>query len=124
MRVLYVIDSLFGGGAEESLAVLAPHLVAAGVELDVAYLHERGDALKSSLTGAGARVSALGTNRRSAMKALRAHQRALRPDVLHTTLFEADIIGRVSNFTTSTPIVTSLVNEAYGPEQLNNPQLR
>jgi glycosyltransferase involved in cell wall biosynthesis len=124
MRVLYVIDSLFGGGAEESLAVLAPHLVGAGVELDVAYLHERDAALKSALTGAGARVSTLGSDRRLAMKALRALQRTRQPDLVHTTLFEADIIARVANITTSMPIVTSLVNEAYGPEQLGNPQLR
>jgi glycosyltransferase involved in cell wall biosynthesis len=124
MHVLYVIDSLFGGGAEQSLAVLAPHLVRAGVELDVVYLHERDAALKSTLTGAGARVSALGSNRRTAMKGLRAEQRIRQPDVVHTTLFEADIIARIANLGTSMPIVTSLVNEAYGSDQLRNPQLR
>jgi glycosyltransferase involved in cell wall biosynthesis len=124
MHVLYVIDSLFGGGAEQSLAVLAPHLVRGGVELEVLYFHERDDGLKSALLCAGARVHALGGNRRIAMQQLRARQRTRRPDLVHTTLFEADVIARIANLGTSIPIVTSLVNEAYGPEQLRNPQLR
>src|SRR6185436_18900342 len=42
MRVLTVIDSLDpSGGAEQSLAAMAPALVAEGVELHVAYLRER-----------------------------------------------------------------------------------
>ena len=41
VRVLYVIDSLVPGGAERSLATMAPHLIARGVDLDVAYLKDR-----------------------------------------------------------------------------------
>lgn len=35
MRLLYVIDSLAPGGAETSLAAMAPGLVARGIELHV-----------------------------------------------------------------------------------------
>ncbi|MDF2745204.1 MAG: hypothetical protein K0S88_6582, partial [Actinomycetia bacterium] len=41
MRVLYLIDSLVPGGAERSLAAMASHLVAGGIVLEVAALHER-----------------------------------------------------------------------------------
>jgi len=39
VRVLYLIDSFTEGGAERSLAALAPGLVQAGVELEVACVH-------------------------------------------------------------------------------------
>ena len=50
MRVLYLIDSLVPGGAERSLAAMAPHLVAGGIVLEVATLHE-------SELGAAARIA-------------------------------------------------------------------
>jgi glycosyltransferase involved in cell wall biosynthesis len=51
--------------------------------------------------------------------------RRLRPDLIHTTLFEADLAGRFASVVTRIPNVTSLVNMAYGPEQLAaTPKLR
>ena len=47
-----------------------------------------------------------------------------RPDLVHTTLAEADLVGRVAGALTRTPVVSSLVNIAYGPEQLDDPKLR
>jgi len=57
-RVLQVIDSLARAGAEQSLVVLAPHLVAAGVDLHVAYLVER-DGLRPELERIGVPVTSL-----------------------------------------------------------------
>ena len=61
---------------------------------------------------AGARVSS---------GAPRASSRARRPDICHTTLFDADVIGRVASIGSGAKLVCSLVNAAYGPEQLANP---
>lgn len=36
---------------------------------------------------------------------------------MHTTLFEADLIGRLAAGLARVPVVSSLVNVAYGPEQ-------
>ncbi|HEV2928003.1 MAG TPA: hypothetical protein VGW74_04870, partial [Propionibacteriaceae bacterium] len=55
MRVLYVIDSLVPGGAERSLAALAPAYGERGVALDVAYLHDR-PGVQAELESAGATV--------------------------------------------------------------------
>lgn len=55
MRLLYVIDSLAPGGAETSLAEMAPGLVARGVELHVLPLGPRLD-LAPRLELAGAMV--------------------------------------------------------------------
>ena len=118
MHVLYLIDSLVPGGAERSLAEMAPHLVSGGIRLEVATLHERpgvqadlirGGARLHRLDGRGGRI---GWIRRTARLI-----RQLRPDLIHTTLFEADIAGRVAAMRCRAPVVSSLVNIAYGPEQ-------
>ena len=126
MRVLYLIDSLIAGGAERSLAALAPWYRDAGVRLDVAYLYERDNVWIPALRDAGADVVSL-----AGVGALPAKVRAVsrlvserRPDVVHTTLFDADVIGRLATLTSRVPVACSLVNAAYGPEQLADPALK
>jgi glycosyltransferase involved in cell wall biosynthesis len=106
------------GGAERSLAALAPHLVADGVQLEVATLHQRAGLQEElrrsgvplhSLEGPGGRAGWIGRAVRLIV--------ARRPDLVHTTLFEADVAGRVAATVCRTPVVSSLVNVAYGPEQ-------
>jgi glycosyltransferase involved in cell wall biosynthesis len=119
VRVLYLIDSLVPGGAERSLAAMAPHLVAGGIVLEVASLHER-PGVQAELAAAGVRLHSLAGGGGRAGWARRA-QRLIRdrqPDLVHTTLFEADLAGRVAATICRVPVVSSLVNVAYGPEQL------
>ncbi|HWH36063.1 MAG TPA: glycosyltransferase family 4 protein [Acidimicrobiales bacterium] len=125
VHVLYVIDSLAAGGAETSLAGLARPLVARGVRLDVAYLHER-PGVGDDLRAAGAEVLSLGggTGRRDWARSAVALVGRRRPDVVHTTLFEADVAGRLAGRRHRVPIVSTLANVAYGPEQMTNPDLR
>lgn len=115
MRVLYVIDSLAPGGAETSLAELAPDLIRLRVELHVLPLGTRRD-LAGRLQDAGAvlhpgpaRASRLG-NVRCVLDAAR----RLRPDLVHTTLYEADVAGRTAARLAGVPCSTSLVNDSYG----------
>ena len=42
------------------------------------------------------------------------------PDLVHTTLYEADIAGRVGARLAGVPVVSSLVNSMYGPVQAQN----
>jgi glycosyltransferase involved in cell wall biosynthesis len=49
---------------------------------------------------------------------------ARRPDIVHTTLFEADITGRLAAVAAGVPVVSSLVNSAYDAEQAAAPGLR
>jgi glycosyltransferase involved in cell wall biosynthesis len=118
VHVLYLIDSLMPGGAERSLAALAPHLVAGGIRLEVGTLHER-PGVQAELLDAGVRLHSLaGPGGRGAW--IRRADRLIRdrrPDLVHTTLFEADLAGRVAAARRRTPVVSSLVNVAYGPEQ-------
>ncbi|MFE2726412.1 glycosyltransferase family 4 protein [Kitasatospora sp. NPDC059327] len=108
------------GGAEQGLVAMAPQLVRAGVKLDVAYLKDSPGGFQPELTGAGADVFGVGrATRGRTVAALRRLVRERRPDLVHTTLYESDVLGRAAALSARTPVVSSLVNSAYGPEHLN-----
>jgi glycosyltransferase involved in cell wall biosynthesis len=124
MRVLHVIESLARGGAERSLAAMAPHYLEKGVVLDVAYFFER-QGFRNDLLRTGVSLFPL-TSARGRLGRTRELRRLIRersPDLVHTTLFEADIAGRVASALSGVPVVSSLVNVAYGPEQFRDPRL-
>lgn len=124
MHLLCMIDSLSFGGAEHSLVAMTPGLVARGATVDVAHLHDR-PGLHDELRAAGANVFSLagpGGRLGWVERATRLIHRQ-GPDLLHTTLFEADIAGRAAATVTRVPVVSSLVNVTYGPEMFNDPTL-
>ena len=125
MRVTYVIDSLSPSGSERSLVELVPGLVAHGIDMDVVTLFDRPGLVEEAVAG-GATVTCLegGGGRVGALMRLRRHLRHHRPDVVHTTLFEADAVGRIAATLSRIPVVSSLVNVRYGPEQKQNPGLK
>jgi glycosyltransferase involved in cell wall biosynthesis len=51
--------------------------------------------------------------------ALRRLVREQRPDLVHTTLYESDVLGRAAALSAGVPVVSSLVNSSYGPEHLH-----
>lgn len=118
MRLLYIIDSLAPGGAETSLAEMSPYLVDLGIELHVLCLGKHND-LSHRLISAGAQVHypQRSTGRLSNILSIASLIRAHRPDLVHTTLYEANIAGRVAAFMTRTPVSTSLVGDTYGPHR-------
>jgi glycosyltransferase involved in cell wall biosynthesis len=124
LRVLLVLDSLVPGGAETSTVRLLPHLIARGVEPVVAVLHDRAG-LQAQVTDAGARlVSAAGPGGRPAwVRRLAALIDEIEPDLVHTSLYEADICGRMAAAWRRTPSVTTLPTELYGPAHLATPGL-
>ena len=125
VRVLYVIDSLVPGGAESSLAVLAGLYPARGIELEVAYLHDR-PGLHETLGAAGARLTSLAGPDGRVGWVRRASElvRSRRPDLVHTTLFEADIVGRLAAASSRVPVVSSLVSVRYGSPERKEPGIR
>lgn len=125
MHILYLIDSLAPGGAETSLASLASELVVRNVRLDVAYLRER-PGVAADLRDAGASLISLAHRHRRTgwVWETRRLIEGLRPDLVHTTLFEADVAGRLAAASVGVPVVSTLANVAYGLEQLSNPDLR
>ena len=104
---------------------MAPALAAAGTDLHVAYLRERSRSIADELRGAGAEIHSLTGRGGRAGAAMRATQlvRTVRPDLVHTTLFEADQAGRIGARMAGRPVVSSLVNVAYGREQSATPDV-
>lgn len=113
LKVLYLINGLGTGGAERSLADLLPELSERGVSVQVACLYPRSEGVQQEVTS------------NSDVRFLPAHSwpgwiretrrllRELRPDVIQTTLFEADQVGRLAAAGTRIPVLTSLVNTSY-----------
>ena len=130
MRILYLIPSLDrSGGAEQAIASLTGPLAERGVILDVVTFGGgrvgAAGSLAERVEEAGGQVSSLEPGGRvGQVRQVRALVAARRPDLVHTTLFDADVVGRVAGRTAGTPVVSSLVNVAYGPEQRANPALR
>lgn len=117
MHVLYLLDSIQASGAETSLLAMVPHLVSDGVRVEIAHFDGRAG-LRAEFEGAGATVFACpAESRRARVSAARTVIADRRPDVVHTTLFEADVAGRVGAWREGVPVTTSLVNLAYGAPQ-------
>ncbi|MFD4398156.1 glycosyltransferase family 4 protein [Kitasatospora sp. NPDC058478] len=106
------------GGAERALVSMAPQLVRAGVTLDVAYLYDSPGGWQPELTAAGAAVFGVGRPTGAATAAaLRRLIRERRPDLVHTARHASDVLGRTAALAARTPVVSSLLDPAYGPEQ-------
>ncbi len=116
MRLLYVIDSLVPGGAETSLAEMAPGLVSRGIDLHIAPLSPRLD-LAPRLEAAGAIVHdpPKKTGRIQNVRHLLELGKNLQPSLIHTTLYESDIAGRTAGLLLRIPNSTSVVSDSYGP---------
>ncbi|HSL81674.1 MAG TPA: glycosyltransferase family 4 protein [Thermoanaerobaculia bacterium] len=123
VRVLFVINQLGPGGTERSLADLIAGLEAEGVETSVACLRTTAAAFQVDarvtcpvevLPGAGVLAKA---------RHLRKTLRRSPPDLVHTMLFEADLVGRLAAAGTGVPVLSSLVNTSYEPVRFRDPNI-
>ena len=124
MRVLHLINSLGQGGAERSLAEMLPHLSQRGVESTVVCFEQRNDGFHREVVELGFEVhvmppAGLPTN----VRRVRGLLGRLQPDLMHTTLFDADVVGRFAAAGTSVPVVGSIVNMSYDPVRLADPRI-
>jgi glycosyltransferase involved in cell wall biosynthesis len=124
MKVMYVIPGMGGGGgAERSLSAMAPHW-RGRLDVHIVTFSER-TALVGPLEEAGVRCTNLGrVPVPRLVRELTEIARADRPDLIHTTLFDADVAGRLAATVARVPISASLVSLAYGPDHRASPQVR
>lgn len=95
---------------------MAPRLVALGVDLEVAVLVDR-PGMAAELEAKGVPVHVIGgSSRRRQYSGLFRFLRARKPDLLHTTLYESDVLGRLAAGPLRIPIVTTLASTPYGSE--------
>jgi hypothetical protein len=112
MTVLCVIDSLAGGGAETSLVDLAQPLRNRGIDLVIATFRPDDGILQAQLSAQAIQVHRLGGFPYSPASFLRLRElvKQVQPDLVHTTLSQADITGRLSTVWLDVPVVSSWVN--------------
>jgi glycosyltransferase involved in cell wall biosynthesis len=114
LSVLYVINALGTGGAQRSLADLIGPLEARGIDMTVACLRRVDAGVQDEVT-ATHNVVFLGSRMTRALSRSRRLVKESRPDVIHTTIFESDVVGRLASIGTGIPVVTSIVNTSYSP---------
>jgi glycosyltransferase involved in cell wall biosynthesis len=121
MHVMQVIDSMHGGGAETSLLEVAPALAGRGVKTSIVTLLPDDGSLEERLDAIGLTCIRLKSrDPLGRVLELRGLICTERPDLLHTTLSKANVLGRIAARATRTPVVTTLANEDYGPEHRAN----
>ena len=124
LRVLFVINGLGTGGAERSLVEMLPIFVREGVEPIVATLRRRSEGVEGWVRSEGYDVRLVdGARWPARLRGVRKVIRSERPDLVHTTIFEADVAGRIAAWGTGVPVLTSLVNTTYTKERLADPHV-
>jgi glycosyltransferase involved in cell wall biosynthesis len=116
VRVLVVIDGLGTGGAERSLAELAPLLRKRGFALAVAFFHDRRPGVEDVLREEGIELHRVrGRWWVTRCVRLRREIRRVNPALIHATLVGPTLTARVAAAGTGIPVLTSLVGTTYTP---------
>lgn len=111
-----VLDSLEAGGAETSVVDSLTALHDRDVDIELVTLRPLGRT-KGLTPPAGVVVKDLShLPRGRRLWELRQHLRDRRPDLVHTMLFAADVVGRTASLSLGLPCVGTLANDQYGPE--------
>ncbi len=116
-RVLYLVDSLGTGGAEQGLTLTVRHLDRTRVEPEVAYLWEPSP-LRAEIEAAGVRVHRVGAGpgirALLAIPRIRLLLRAGRFDAIHTQVLWASITGRIAGRLAGVTVVSHIANVETG----------
>lgn len=121
--VLILINGLGTGGAERSTAELLPYLVEDGFEPTVFCLHRRDEGVQDELVRAGYDIQfATSTGLGGRVAEVRRLIRDRGARLVHTAIYEADAVGRLAALG-GPPVLTSLVNVAYDPSRLADPNV-
>lgn len=114
LRVMHVISSLGAGGAERSLGEMLPMMRDRGIDSLVVCLLRREHGVHEVVERQGFDVRVVGASRWKASPRIRRIINGWRPDIVHTTIFEADVLGRIAAAGYPCKVVTSLVNTYDG----------
>jgi glycosyltransferase involved in cell wall biosynthesis len=124
VRVLLAVDGLGTGGAERSLAELLPRLTDEGIDPTVVCLRHRREGVEGDVVAAGFDVRFLkGSNLVTRVVELSRIIERERPDLVHTSLVQASILGRLAAVREPVPVLTSLTSTPYAPVRLRDPMI-
>jgi glycosyltransferase involved in cell wall biosynthesis len=120
LRVAHLIEALGPGGAERLLYTNLKYLDPGRVSSTVVTLFPHADHWKEPIRRLGVEVVSLGCrgvrDLPAAVARLRAWLRRSRPDLLHTHLWAANVVGRVAGRLSGVPVISSVHNPDYEPE--------
>lgn len=125
LRVLFVIDGMWVGGAERSLAEMLPYFVDAGVmPTVVCFRRYPEEGVEEMVLNQGIALHFIEEAqvwRR--IHALRDFIRAQRPRLIHTSLFNANVAGALAAWKLNMPVLNSLVTMSYEPARYRDPRI-
>lgn len=115
MKVLFIIDSLQQGGAEQSL-VHTIHHFPKELEVTVVYLYPK-ENLLSELQQTGCSIHGLKLNRKwswlDGVSKLKKIISETKPSVMVSCLYDSNIISRIVSKQTGVPLIGTLVSDSY-----------
>ncbi len=121
LKVLFVIDGLWVGGTERSLAEMLPGLASAGIESTIVCFRHCADGVEKEVIRQGFDVrfiAAPGLSKR--VLALRRLVESQRPAIVHSALFKSNLVARLACVGKPVVLLNSLVNTPYEPIRLAN----
>lgn len=114
---MHVIDTLHGGGAETSILETVSMLASRDIETSIVTLFDDDGVLDERLSALKVnRIKLTGRGPWARVLQLRHLLSAQRPDVIHTSLVNANLLGRIAAWNMPSPVITSWVSCDYGPE--------
>ncbi len=126
MKILFVIDSFFTGGAEFSTLEIARFLKENGIQISVCKLKNKEPQYDFSLFGLDKSdvftlpSGSFWTKR----KALKKSIQKFKPDIIHSVLFNSNLMVRsIRALDNSFIHLESLVNHSYSKERLKDPRV-
>lgn len=123
LHVLHVINQLGQGGAERSLASLSGPLRDHGIVLTVCCLKPPMADNEALLIRDAELIHLPCGGIINTVRKVHQLIKQLEVDVIHTTLFDADLVGRLASVGTGVPVLTSLVNTSYERVRLADPRV-
>ncbi|HMS07876.1 MAG TPA: glycosyltransferase family 4 protein [Pyrinomonadaceae bacterium] len=128
LKVLHLIETLGSGGAERLLFTNLQHFDNDLVESKVVTVYSRGDYWKKEIAGLGVDLVSLNCKKYSdiyrGVQRLRDELLADSPDIIHTHLWTANVIGRIAGRASGIPVVSSIHSPEYESAAMVGPNKR
>jgi glycosyltransferase involved in cell wall biosynthesis len=124
MRIVHLIEALGSGGAERLLYTNLKHFDGSRFQSEVITVFSGATHWKEPIEALGVEVTSLGCrNLRDLPKGVQRLRRILRsnhPDLIHTHLWAANVIGRVAGGLSRIPVISSIHNPDHEPDAWND----
>jgi glycosyltransferase involved in cell wall biosynthesis len=125
MKIIFVVDGLWVGGTERSLAEMLPQLVQAKIYPTIVCLRPRPEeGVEKEVVERGFDVRFVtGSSFVSKVLQLRNILRTEKPAIVHSSLFQANLVTRLAAIHLPVTVLSSLVNTPYEQVRYQDPAI-